>query len=140
MKKIIMSEQYILSMYEYLMNYCQLKERDVYRFQNYSHDQIKMELNDHRILRFPMQYYQEDLVRMGAILCVKDRSGKVLFYVNPILLSFINKGDIYACLVAGQDLCFLKNILYMHSNFCVEQCSYASTIPGVTSKKSYQKK
>lgn len=127
-------------MYEYLLNYCQLTEEEVYRYQNYPHDEIREKANDRRITRFPIRYYQTDMTFSGIVLWVKDRSGRTIPYINPILLTNMSETELYSRLEAGSDLSNLMEVLLRRSMYQEIPVSFESQIPGVTDKRSYQKK
>ena len=83
MKKFT-AEKNIIAMYEFLSNYCQLSDDDVYKYLNMPHERIQELLPDVSNTRFPIRYYIEDYVRLGIIVLVRDRSGKTLPYINPL--------------------------------------------------------
>lgn len=127
-------------MYEYLFNYCQLEEKEVYYIQNYSHQQVQDIVSNPKISRFPVQYYQEELLHEGIILLVKDRCGSVIPYISPNVISIIGKKQLCRYLDKGIDLQHVLEHALLHSCDTATPVSYEPVISGYTSKKSYQKK
>lgn len=125
---------------DYLAQYCQLSEETVYQYCNIPHEKIKNFITDNRISRFPMHYFQQELVQLGLILLVQDRSGKKLPYINPILLSCMSKKEILKTLLQGSDCkSVLENLLW-NLQTKVVPVPLDPVYPSTTHKKSFQKK
>lgn len=140
MSKIVIPGQYIVEMDYFLSNYCQLKEETVFRYQNISHDDIFDKIKDPDIARFPIKFYQDSYAMAGAVLWVKDRTGRTLPYFNPHLLSRITKRQALEYLQMGRDLQNIMLIFLTKTESDVVPTSLEPQISGTTTKKSYQKR
>ena len=140
MKKYIVEQQFIISMYEYFVHYCQLKERVAFRYCNYPHERIREVVHNKGIGRFPIAYYQSEYAQLGLIVWVADRSGKTLPYVNPLLLGNLSAQEIIARLLMGTDPRQLLEHALKRTDISVVPVTMVPELPGYTRKKSYQKK
>ncbi len=139
-KKVLLSEKYIISMYDFLVQYVQVESNEAFRYCNFPHDCIKDKISGMKIERFPMMCYQEEYTIRGMVLWVRDRSGKTLPYINPLLLGNISAEEIIARLVRGMDVGLLLEIMLQRTEFSVVPVDQISEERGYTRKKSYQKK
>lgn len=140
MKKYMVEQQFIISMYEYFVHYCQLEERVAFRYCNYPHERIREVVHNRRIGRFPIAYYQDEYAKLGLVVWVIDRTGKKLPYVNPLLLGNLSAQEIIARLWMGTDPRQLLEHALKRTDISVVPVTMVPELPGYTRKKSYQKK
>lgn len=140
MTHIQLSEKYVITMYEYLTNYCQLTEERAFQYSNFPHKRIKEIDLRTKIAVFPKRFFQQELLLSGIVLCVKDRSGQKLFYINPLLLKLKAKAEIMQKLWSGENWESLLNGLLTNPNIIAVPVTQAPAYSGTTNKKSYQKK
>lgn len=87
------SGQNIISMYDYLFQYCCIPQELAYCCYKMTHNQIQKYIPNYRIFRFPMKYYQKEMELTGLLLWVRDSSKRIIPYVNPHFMKNINKGN-----------------------------------------------
>lgn len=139
MEKFMISDGYIISMDDYLLNYCQLPEDFVYRCRGISHDKIKKMLDEAKQTRFPISHYREGLTLMGIILWVKDCKGRTIPYINPNLLTNVSKEQIIAQLSKGREGQYILESILNVTKPQVVPISFEAKLDGNTRKRSYQK-
>lgn len=140
MKKMQLSQKYVITMYDYLVNYCQLREEKVFTYCNFPHERIKEVISDSRIAQFPFQCYQEEFSYSGFVLLVEDCTGKKLPYINPLLLGSATRGEIINRLLKGTDWQLLLERLIIRADRTAIPVTYEPVYEGTTHKKSHQKK
>lgn len=136
----MVEQQAIISMYEYLVHYCQLKERVAFQYCNYPHERIREVVHNKRAERFPIAYYQDEYAKLGLVVWVIDRTGKKLPYVNPLLLGKLSAQEIIARLWMETDPRYLLEQVLERTYGVVAPKSMMPEFSGYTRKKSYQKK
>lgn len=139
MKKVLVPEKSVMSMYDFLVNYGQVEEKVAFRYCNFPHERIKEVVYGMQIERFPMDYYQDEYAIRGVVLWVCDRSGKKLPYINPLLLGNISAQEIIVRLIMGMDLELLLAGLLRRTDIPVIPVSKIPENIGYTRKKSRQK-
>ncbi len=140
MKKYMVEQQYIVSMYDYFVHYCQLEERVAFQYCNYPHERIQNVLYNKKIGRFPIAYYQDEYAKLGIVLWVADCAGKKLPYVNPLLLGNLSMQEIIARLITGTDPRQLLEHVLKRTDISIVPVNMMPEFSGYTRKKSYQKK
>lgn len=138
MKKVLISQKAIISMYDYLVHYGQMEEKIAPRYCNYPHERMKNVIHGMPIVRLPIRYYQDEYALRGMVLWVCDRSGKKLPYINPLLLNTISKQGVIAGLMMGRDNELLDYIL-RETEVVGIPVDKTPSFSGYTFKKSYQK-
>ena len=136
----MMQQRSIISMYDYLVNYCQLEEQLAFKYCNYPHERIQNVIQNKKIRRFPINYYQDEYAQIGIVLWVRDRSGKKLPYINPLLLEKATREEIIVRLLMGTDPRLLLEYAFKRADISVVPVTISPEFSGYTRKKSYQKK
>lgn len=140
MKKIMISDQLVISMQEYLLNYCQLSESIAFLYCNYPHSKIKQVISSNNIARFPISDYKDEFATLGLVLWVKDRSGQKLPYINPLTMQNMPKDEYIRRLICGVDLQKLLEEMLLQTSGEAKIMSVEPSYPATTNKKSYQKR
>lgn len=129
----------IISIYEYLVCYCRLEEGVAFACCNYSHEKLQHVLQDRKIERFPIAYYQAELAQLGIVLWITDHVGRTIPYINPMLLKNRTKEEIIRRLSMGKDPKNMVEEILLKTETLITPISFAPEISGYTRKKSYQK-